>query len=248
MKLFPNISTDHILIYFFNYKQAFEGLDIYIDQYKDLLSCDELEALNNSVVPNKRTEQFFSKIILRLILSKRQGVAPLDLNILRGANGKPYLPGNPVYFNLSHSNGILCIAVCKNRPIGVDIEKIYIREKNVIHRMANKIFSAKELEILRDKDNLSSQTNYFIKKFTIKEAFSKMFGKGFCMNFREIDTASDGFWQQNNSGYFSSRYLEEYCFSIVYKNNTMKTIPENYFLDITMNDFYHLAEETISAM
>ena len=60
-------------------------------------------------------------LVSRLIREVDPTLAGIDWEI--GERGKPYLPGNPYHFSLSHSDG-LCAAVVSSDPIGLDVERI----------------------------------------------------------------------------------------------------------------------------
>jgi 4'-phosphopantetheinyl transferase len=65
---------------------------------------------------------------LRLILAKFLGVGALDLRFSVGPHGKPSLiEGGGLEFNLSHAGSWAAVAVARNVPVGVDIERM--REK-----------------------------------------------------------------------------------------------------------------------
>lgn len=84
-------------------------------------------------------------------------------------DGKPYLNGNPINFNISHSHDFGLIGI-SNRPVGVDIEKIdETRNWNCI---AEFMFSKKEIEWL--KQHPSSENFYLL--WTLKEARLKCDG------------------------------------------------------------------------
>lgn len=62
---------------------------------------------------------------LRLILAKTLGTAPLELRFSVGSHGKPALiDGGGLEFNLSHAGSWAALAVARNVPVGVDIERI----------------------------------------------------------------------------------------------------------------------------
>ncbi|HVW11492.1 MAG TPA: hypothetical protein VHC90_23060 [Bryobacteraceae bacterium] len=62
---------------------------------------------------------------LRQILSNLLGAAPLDLRFITGAQGKPALTeSGGLEFNLSHAGDWAAIAVARNVPVGIDIERI----------------------------------------------------------------------------------------------------------------------------
>lgn len=64
------------------------------------------------------------------------GIPPAAQRVCRTPQGKPFLPGNPVYFNLSHSG---CWVVCavSDRPVGLDVE----RRREYRPRVAARLFS-----------------------------------------------------------------------------------------------------------
>ena len=56
------------------------------------------------------------------VLSRETGLNPSRIGILRDEYGKPYLPGHAVHFNLSHSGGLVLLAVSELGEIGCDVE------------------------------------------------------------------------------------------------------------------------------
>lgn len=60
-------------------------------------------------------------LVSRLIREIDPALSRADWEI--GEHGKPYLPGAPFHFSLSHSDG-LCAAVLSPAPIGLDVERI----------------------------------------------------------------------------------------------------------------------------
>ncbi|MGN0813837.1 MAG: 4'-phosphopantetheinyl transferase family protein [Candidatus Coproplasma sp.] len=100
---------------------------------------------------------------LKVLLARKLGYKP---DILRTANGKPYIDGNPLHFSLSHSRDHAVIALC-DKPIGVDLE-FYDSERNISHVLAR--FSQKE------RDEIGDCKPYFYINWMIKEAYIKMTG------------------------------------------------------------------------
>ena len=61
---------------------------------------------------------------LRFILAKVLGAAPRELSFSIGSHGKPSLiDGGGLEFNLSHAGSWAAVAVARNVPVGVDIER-----------------------------------------------------------------------------------------------------------------------------
>jgi 4'-phosphopantetheinyl transferase len=118
---------------------------------------------------NKRIQQYAS----RLILEKLSPGFPLNQISIRNG-GKPSLEGSPVQFNVSHTNEYAAGIICKEKQVGIDIEKIDVR----VCRVMKKFLNTDELQsvsLLDETEKISLLTLYW----SIKETVYKWWGLGF---------------------------------------------------------------------
>lgn len=111
---------------------------------------------------------------LKILLARKLGYKP---EIVRTANGKPYIDGNPLYFSLSHSRDHAVIALC-DKPIGVDLE-YYDSERNISHVLAR--FSKNE------RDEIGDCKPCFYINWMIKEAYIKMTGGTLACDLKRLE-------------------------------------------------------------
>ena len=112
--------------------------------------------------------------------------------------GKPYLPGYPVHFSLSHTKNAVACAV-SDCPIGVDVQE----KVEYSPRLADRICSDAErtaLENAKDKDLALTAL------WTKKEALAKCNGKGLGERFSSLE-----------EGVFTLR-RPGYCLSVTEEN------------------------------
>ena len=112
--------------------------------------------------------------------------------------GKPYLPGYPVHFSLSHTKNAVACAV-SDCPIGVDVQE----KVEYSSRLADRICSDAErtaLENAKDKDLALTAL------WTKKEALAKCNGKGLGEMFSSLE-----------EGVFTLR-RPGYCLSVTEEN------------------------------
>ncbi|MGN0817490.1 MAG: 4'-phosphopantetheinyl transferase family protein [Candidatus Coproplasma sp.] len=111
---------------------------------------------------------------LKVLLARKLGYKP---DILRTANGKPYIEGDPLHFSLSHSRNHAVIAFC-DKPIGIDLE-FYDSARNVSHVLAR--FSGNE------RDEIGDCKPYFYINWMIKEAYIKMTGGTLARDLKRLE-------------------------------------------------------------
>jgi 4'-phosphopantetheinyl transferase len=112
---------------------------------------------------------------LRTILGHYTGIAPAAVPVQTTPAGKPFLPGNMVAFNLSHSDGIAVCAVAVDGQIGVDVERIRpVPDADAIVKRYFAPTEAREYAALANTD----RTTAFFSTWTRKEAFVKAIGDG----------------------------------------------------------------------
>lgn len=91
-------------------------------------------------------------------------------DIVKAENGKPYIKGNPVYFSISHCDG-LAVTVLSKAPVGVDCESVRRTSGAVMKRC----YGDRETEhILTSADS----DRAFSRLWTLKESYAKMTGEG----------------------------------------------------------------------
>ena len=98
-----------------------------------------------------------------------------DRTLRYGVHGKPYLMSGDLFFNISHSNGVVVCAVA-DKEIGVDIQKIDYRK-----RVISKVCSSEEANDIKTPED-------FTKMWVLKESFAKCDGRGYDYDFKKIDT------------------------------------------------------------
>lgn len=111
---------------------------------------------------------------------------PNTLCFRRRPSGKPYLFGDELYFNLSHSHGVTALVVSLSCECGVDIER---------HRNFNKLISlsSKTMTLFERKiiEQSQSPQKTFLQKWVIKEAFAKLSGIGLREPFKKLCTSKE---------------------------------------------------------
>ena len=143
--------------------------------------------------------------LLRLAL-KENGLQ--QYNLLTQEGGKPYLEGNPLYFNLSHSGSYVLCAV-SSAPVGCDIE--IAATPNL--RMAQRFFCPEETQWIQNGQSSTLQADRFYRLWTLKESYVKAIGQGlqlplnrFCFDLsRAVPTL-----QGQNHWHFREYTLEGY--------------------------------------
>lgn len=93
--------------------------------------------------------------------------------------GKPYLPGYPVHFSLSHTKNAVACAVSSS-PVGVDVQNKLVYSS----RLADRICSKEERAAL---ENAKDMDEALTALWTKKEALAKRNGKGLREKFSSLE-------------------------------------------------------------
>ena len=146
--------------------------------FRALLSADELARAARFHFSRDRDRFVFFHGVLRTILGRQLGAAPAALRFETAPGGKPYLPGSPLRFNVSHSRDDVLIAAAWEREVGIDIE--FLRADVAVSGIAERFFSPGEcaaLAALPPEDRVRG----FFTCWTRKEAYLKARGSGLAL-------------------------------------------------------------------
>ena len=143
-----------------------------------VLDASERARAARFVFPHSRVTFIAAHALVRAALAAATGASPAAFGFTAGAHGKPQarLDGRPagVAFNLSHTEGLVGVAVAPELPLGFDIEPMTRRAPLEI---ARRYFSASETAWLEGLA-APARGEAFFRLWTLKEAFIKATGKG----------------------------------------------------------------------
>lgn len=143
----------------------------------DLPAGDRRRAQGIQHAPTRATFVWGRKI-LRLWLGQHLGVTADDLPI-QVLDGRPFVAGDPVHFNLSHSDDHVMIAMTPHQPVGVDIERAgTVNDPLPLSRM---VMSKRETAVLSRLSGPARQ-RAFLRLWVRREAYLKFRQTGFAGN------------------------------------------------------------------
>ncbi|MHB8474313.1 MAG: 4'-phosphopantetheinyl transferase family protein [Gammaproteobacteria bacterium] len=149
------------------------------DVFYCLLSAREQQRADAFHFVSDRTHFIAAHGLLRCVLAAYLGCRAEALIFDFGPNGKPHLRhsggGLPLEFNLSHSRGMLLLAISAGTPVGVDIEGL--REDASLLSVAEQYFHADEFLHLKALSG-DLRRDAFFRCWTYKEAAVKYCGEG----------------------------------------------------------------------
>jgi 4'-phosphopantetheinyl transferase len=146
------------------------------DSLLELLNTEERQRAARFKFPAPRNQFVISRALLRRALGCYLQIKPHDIHFRTTAHGKPELAeSRDLHFNLSHSDGVTVFAMARHRQVGVDVERI--RENTNAMELAERFFSAKEVQWLRSQPQ-SEIASFFFSCWTAKEAYIKAQGEG----------------------------------------------------------------------
>ncbi len=108
--------------------------------------------------------------LLDRLLTERLG----SYEMLKNEFGKPYVRGNEIFFNLSHSGNSALVAI-SDKPVGCDIEEITGR---CHEKITERFCDAERAEIHSEAD--------FLVHFTAREAYVKNIGGSLFEMYRKL--------------------------------------------------------------
>ncbi len=129
--------------------------------------------------PEDRVAYGVAHALLRLSLG--QAIGPPHAEALQfrvGAFGKPALQGPGPQFNLSHCRSMVCVAVCAQGAVGVDVEPIDRGEAMDMVAVARDVFTPAEQAQLVACGPGPARSATFMRLWTLKEAVVKASGAG----------------------------------------------------------------------
>ena len=144
------------------------------------LTTEEIAKSEKFHFDKHRKQYLATRILVRCVLSLYEhSVPPGDWTFLKNEFGRPYIANTEysgtLFFNISHTENIVVLAVSKIEKMGIDIE--WIARKRKFLDLAERFFSeteARELALLPQAE----QTDRFYEIWTLKEAYIKAQGKG----------------------------------------------------------------------
>lgn len=149
------------MIYFFDDYENFSA-----ENFLKFLPKNRLEKFNRLKRKNDRDNCVIAYLLLRLAL-KENGVE--DFEIVIGENGKPFLRGGEIFFNISHCAEGVAVAL-DTEPIGIDVQEI----DGFNEKVAKRFFDESE----NKKINASpDKAKAFTRIWTLKECVIKCDGK-----------------------------------------------------------------------
>lgn len=142
------------------------------------LNREERERAERFRFPVHRERFVRGRGMLRHLLAAYLDADPGTIAFETGEKGKPFLPGSPIHFNLSHSEGRAVLAVSRLPSIGIDME-CFDRRVNV-DGLSRRCFRESEISGLLELPEEEKRRAFFWI-WTAKEARMKATGEGFSL-------------------------------------------------------------------
>ena len=134
-------------------------LTIAPEETSSLLSRDECLRAERFQQPIHRKRFVAARSSLRNILSLYTDIPARAITFSYSEHHKPFLaPPAEIEFNLAHSADLAVIAVTKQHPIGIDIEKM--AEKNVL-ALAQRFFNPQETTALQQLTPAEQRSGFY---------------------------------------------------------------------------------------
>jgi len=160
--------------------------DLALRRFSGMLCEEELKRAERFRFPVLRRRFAAGRGALRAILARYLSTDPERLEFAYGSHGKPCLLNSPanIQFNVSHSNDLMVAAICRDWPIGVDIEKKDPR----FHAMeiAERYFCEREREEIANAEG-EARLEAFFQLWTAKEAVLKATSLGLALELSKLE-------------------------------------------------------------
>lgn len=156
--------------------------DALLARLRETLDADERAQEPRYYFADDRKRYLLTRALVRATLSRYAPLAPAQWRFGANAYGRPHIapaqqaqaaPG--LCFNLSHTHGLIALAVSRDREIGVDVE--HVRHRAVSLGIAHRFFAADEVAALAQVA-ADRQQDRFFEYWTFKEAYIKARGMG----------------------------------------------------------------------
>jgi len=159
---------------------------------RDWLAPDEHARWRRFLREDDRRRFLLARGLVRGVLARCTGVAPAALEFEAQVHGKPALAGalraSGWEFNLSHTRGMVALAVSRGVEVGVDVEAIDRRLDPL--RLAARNFSPHERAALEATADAARPARFF-DLWTLKEAYVKALGCGLQHDLRAFSVSFD---------------------------------------------------------
>ncbi len=157
-----------------------------IPELSQLLCPEEQQKAKRFHFPKDSFRFTACRGMLRKILGAYLDIEPKQLQFSYGERGKPYLKGEQLHFNLSHSGDLALYAITKNLPVGIDVEEF--KATKPVEKIAQRFFSPREQDIIKSLPP-QEQKQAFFRAWTRKEAYLKATGEGLGGGLEEVEVS-----------------------------------------------------------
>lgn len=156
---------------------------------------------------NLLMKQYRQKL-LDTVFIKHTGKPFDEQNIIKAKNGKPYLIDSSLFFNISHTNGLICCGI-SDSEIGVDCE--CIRDFNI--KLLDKVCTHDEKQNILGSNDIKTS---FFTHWVLKESYCKFTGQGISFNFRNIDFSlhDHNIQSARDDIYFDVKFIDRFVISV----------------------------------
>ncbi|MFF3325739.1 4'-phosphopantetheinyl transferase family protein [Streptomyces sp. NPDC002889] len=148
--------------------------------HRQLLDDEESARLAAFRRPGDRDAYAVAHVTLRRLLGRRLGLAPEAVTLLRepcahcgGPHGRPHVPDRAVHFSLSHTTGMVVIALA-SVPVGIDVEAV--PDLSTATEVASQLHPTERAELAAQSP--TGHPGAFARCWTRKEALLKAMGVG----------------------------------------------------------------------
>ena len=159
-----------------------------LEEYERLLSAEERARRSRFLFARDRHRFLITRALVRTALSTYADVAPADWTFVANAYGRPEIAprhegASGLSFNVSHTPGLVVLAVASGRAVGVDTEPVGGREAPV--GVAEQWFAPAEVAALRALPEADRPRRFF-EYWTLKEAYVKARSMGLALSLRDF--------------------------------------------------------------
>ena len=158
--------------------------DRHLDGLRRLLNAEEVAQEQRFYFADDRKRYLVTRALVRTVLSRYVPIAPEQWVFSKNDYGRPAIAdqialtqelARDLSFNLSHTRGLIALAVSRGRELGVDVEKLAARQVSL--DVANAYFSPSEVADLSCVAP-DWQQHRFFEYWTLKESYIKARGMG----------------------------------------------------------------------